>query len=567
MRTLIFIAFLTFGSGMGWAADRVALVIGNSNYSVQPKLRNPVTDAVAIAEQLRGAGFKVTLGTDLTFDNMRRTINKFAVTLPQAKAALVFFAGHGVQVDGENYLIPIDADIQRTTDLTWQTVAVSTLVGELEAAGRTSIFILDACRNNPGLARRLRGLSTTTRALQVGTGLAQISAPDGSYVAFSTAPNTVALDGTGKHSPFAEALIKHLPTPGLDIALMMRRVRRDVRRTTKRQQTPWDSSSLTQPFYFFPGDAQEAKSKPRRSTGPTQFELSYWDSVKNSKNTRLIASYLEKYPKGHFADLADILIEELKRQWSNEVRQEVEEGKARRAELDGLKAKRDREAALKKAQAARRESAYKKALADAETARRAQRAAEAKLKQAQAKAQEAQQQAALARERRRVEIEKSEKDKVRVVSLPSAKTPEEGAQEDQRVIHKQLQEALQRIGCYRGRLDGLWGAASQRALVRAIGSARAKQESSEETLSLVRSSGKTCAAARQPKATAKPSNTRPRKSQRTTRQKIIKRRSKNVQNSGDCRDWRVCVSTRGFGDPTSDKTKRHCLFQPRGCVY
>ncbi|MGI9478339.1 MAG: caspase family protein [Hyphomicrobiaceae bacterium] len=567
MRILFLVVFLILSVATGWAADRVALVIGNGDYTVQPKLRNPVPDAVAVADKLRSAGFKVTLGTDLKFDDMRRTINQFATTLPGAKAALLFFAGHGVQVDGENYLIPVDADIQRTTDLTWQTVAVSTLVSELEAPGRTSIFILDACRNNPGLARRLRSLSTTTRALQVGRGLAQVSAPDGSYVAFSTAPNTVALDGEGRHSPFADALIKHLPTRGLDIALMMRRVRRDVRRTTRRQQTPWDSSSLTQPFYFFPMARQEAKPRqpPRPRTGPTQFELSYWDSVKNSKNTRLLESYLEKYPKGHFADLATILVQELKRQWSNEVRQEVEERKARLAEQDRQRAKREREAALKKAQEAQRESAYKKALADAEAARRAQQEAEAKLKRAQAKALAAQQQAALARQRQKAEIEKSDQEKVRVSSLPSAGSPDK-VNRDTHAIHRRLQQVLRRLGCYRGRLDGMWGPASARALARAIGTTRAKSPLTAQTVSLVRSSGKACASARQP-ATANPDRTKPRKPQRTTRKKTTTRRPKNVQNSSECRDWRVCVSTRGLGDPTSDRTKRNCFNRPRGCVY
>lgn len=563
MRILIAVMFLVIGCGTSWAADRVALVIGNGEYAVQPKLRNPVSDAVAVAEKLRGAGFDVTLGTDLTFDDMRRTINQFAATLPRAKAALVFFAGHGVQVDGENYLIPVDADIQRTTDLTWQTVAVSTLVSELEAAGRTSIFILDACRNNPGLARRLRGLSTRSRTLQVGRGLAQISAPDGSYVAFSTAPNTVALDGDGKHSPFAQALIKHLPTPGLDIALMMRRVRRDVRTSTKRQQTPWDSSSLTQPFYFFPKAAESAKPKTRARSGPTQLELSYWDSVKNSKNTRLIESYLGKYPKGHFADLANILVQELKREWNNEAKQELAERKARQAAQDRLRAKREHEAALKKANEAKRESAYKKALADAKAARQAQQQAEAKLQQAQARAREAQEQAALARQRRKVEIDKSEKDKVRIAALPSAKTaPDDG--QDQRAIHKKLQQALKRLGCYRGRLDGLWGAGSQRALVRAIGSKRATQDLTTEVLALVQASGKSCAIARKPARTVTPTRSTPR---RTTRTKTVRRKKKNVQNTYECREWRACVSTRGRGDPTSGHTVRNCFFRPKGCVY
>ena len=564
MRILILALYLALAATSVRAADRVALVIGNGDYAAQPKLRNPVTDASAIAQTLRTAGFKVTLGTDLKFDDMRRTINQFATTLAEAKVALLFFAGHGVQVDGENYLIPVDADIQRNTDLIWQTVAVSTLVSELEAPGRTGIFILDACRNNPGLTRRLRSLSTTTRTLQVGHGLAQILAPDGSFVAFSTAPGTVAFDGDSKHSPFANALIKHLPTPGLDIALMMRRVRRDVRRSTKHQQTPWDSSSLTQPFYFFPIARQENKPKPRLRTSPTQLELSYWDSVKNSKNTRLIESYRRKYPQGHFVDLASILIEELKRQRSSEFRQEMEEGKARQAEQQRGQAKREHETALKKAREAKRDNAYKKALADADAARRAQQEAEAKLKRAQAQALAAQQQATLAKERQRAQIEKSEEETLRVASLPTATTAVDG---DQREVDRKLQKVLRRLGCYRGRVDGLWGPASQRALVRAIGSKRARSGSSAETLSIVNSSGKTCKVASRPTTKTDPVKTKQHKPRPTARKKTVRRNKKSIQNSYECREWRYCVSINGQGNPTSINTSRYCHRQPRGCNY
>ncbi|MGI9480281.1 MAG: caspase family protein [Hyphomicrobiaceae bacterium] len=314
MRLIFITIFLSLALPAA-AAKRVALVIGNGAYTVQPSLRNPVPDAKAIAERLTAANFKVTLGIDLTNQGMRQTINEFAATVPGSEAALLFFAGHGVQVNGENYLIPVDAKIRRVADLTWQTVRLSTLVSELEGRGRTSIIILDACRDNPGLARRLRGLGSGRRQLAVGQGLAQVSAPDGSYVAFSTAPDTFALDGDGKHSPFAGALIKHLPTPGLDIALMMRRVRHDVRESTQRQQTPWDSSSLTQPFYFVPrtpttGSSSLPKSattRPTAKTAPPGPRVTAREAFRITKSIGTCEAYnyfLQDYPKGFLANMA-----------------------------------------------------------------------------------------------------------------------------------------------------------------------------------------------------------------------------------------------------------------------
>lgn len=309
MRILAILLVLFLMACNAAAAKRVALVIGNGNYSVQPKLRNPVGDATAIAKVLRDAGFIVTLGTDLTNQAMRETINRFAVTVPDSDAALLYFAGHGVQVDGENYLIPVDANIERVADLVWQTIPVSTLVSELEGQGRTSIVILDACRHNAGLTRRLRGLTSRSRSLSVGQGLAQVSAPDGAYIAFSTAPHTVARDGIGKNSPFATALLKHMPTPGLDIALMMRRVRSDVRRMTKLEQTPWDSSSLTQPFYFVP-KAQPAAAPAAPAPAPATrapSRLSARDAFAETRSIGTCQAYdyfLRAYPSGFLSNLA-----------------------------------------------------------------------------------------------------------------------------------------------------------------------------------------------------------------------------------------------------------------------
>ena len=233
------------GSADG-AERRLALVIGNSAYRSVGALTNPGNDARAVSEILNAAGFEVVRAADLTLEEMQQVIGEFAAKLSEAgpnAAALVFFAGHGLQVDGENFLIPIDAQIGQQSDVASQSVRLADLMRTLEAApSKMRIVILDACRNNP--------FSALGNA--AGKGLAIVDAPARSIVAYSTAPGAQALDGNGLHSPYTAAFMKVSKQSGVPIEQFFKRVRVLVSEVTDGKQFPWESSSLTGDFVLFP---------------------------------------------------------------------------------------------------------------------------------------------------------------------------------------------------------------------------------------------------------------------------------------------------------------------------
>ena len=223
------------------AENRIALVIGNSQYTSNKPLNNPTNDAQAVSQLLNNAGFEVVMAFDLARDLMKQTVEEFAARANEKgknTVVLVYYAGHGIQVDGENYLIPTDAKFEAEADLPDQGVKLAEVMGALEAAtSKMRIVILDACRNNP-----FGGTSS---------GLAIVDAPAGSIVAYSTAPGTEAFDGNGKHSPYAAAFMRTAKTPNLPIEQVFKKVRVLVNEATDTKQTPWESSSLTDDFVFF----------------------------------------------------------------------------------------------------------------------------------------------------------------------------------------------------------------------------------------------------------------------------------------------------------------------------
>ena len=291
------------------ASGRVALVIGNGAYTVASELRNPVNDALAIRDKLISLGFAVTIGTDLRRWGFKETVQKFSRQAEKAKVAVFFYAGHGLQVDGENYILPINADIERKADLDWHAVKVSTILQDIEGPERTSIIILDACRDNP-LTRRLRALNDQNRTMNVGRGLARMTARSGSYIAFATSPDDVAADGAEQNSPFTTALVKHIDTPDLDIAQLMRRVRADVRHATGGRQTPWSNSSLIEDFAFRPTHQKVTPLSPnlfkRKQTDPTtSLKIpEAWTETKKIGNCLAYQEFARTFPKHFYAKLA-----------------------------------------------------------------------------------------------------------------------------------------------------------------------------------------------------------------------------------------------------------------------
>lgn len=232
------------------AERRIALVVGNAAYTSAGALANPVNDASDIASALKVLGFEVISGTDLDKRSFDIKLREFSRALPKSDVALFFYAGHGLQVSGRNFLVPVDAQLQGERDLDFEGVSLDFILKqmELERDGKTSIVLLDACRDNP-LARNL-ARTMGTRSAAVGQGLAQVQAGVGTFVAYSTQPGNVALDGQGRNSPFTSALTKALTKPDRTLTSIMIDVRKDVLASTNGRQVPWDHSALTGEFYF-----------------------------------------------------------------------------------------------------------------------------------------------------------------------------------------------------------------------------------------------------------------------------------------------------------------------------
>jgi formylglycine-generating enzyme required for sulfatase activity len=227
---------------------RLALVIGNSAYKVGP-LKNPANDARGVASALRSLGFEVLERHDLSQKDIRRAVIQFGDALRNADVGVFFYAGHGLQVGGRNYLVPVDADINSEAEVEVESVDVAQVLARMEtAANAVNVVILDACRDNP-FGRKFRSASR---------GLASIDAPAGTLIAYATAPGSVAADGTGANSPYTMALLRALRVPGLKVEEVFKRVRQEVRAQTQGKQTPWEASSLVGDFTFSSAPAPAA---------------------------------------------------------------------------------------------------------------------------------------------------------------------------------------------------------------------------------------------------------------------------------------------------------------------
>ena len=224
------------------ASSRTALVIGNANYSFSP-LENPVNDAQDLAGALEKVGFQVQLHLNVTRREMLQAFREFGYQIRKGGVGLFYYAGHGIQVRGENYLVPVDANLQNEDEVEEYCLRVSAVLRKMETAGNgLNIIILDACRDNP-FGKKARSL---------GKGLAQMDAPTGSLLAYATAPGATAADGTGRNGLYTSSLLKYIAIPGQRLEDLFINVRNDVRDASDGAQIPWESSSLTGAFYFIP---------------------------------------------------------------------------------------------------------------------------------------------------------------------------------------------------------------------------------------------------------------------------------------------------------------------------
>ena len=285
------------------ASDRIALVIGNDSYKALPALRNARNDASGIAAALEALGWEVILKLDASQRDMGRAIEVFEGRLTTAQAGLVFYAGHGVQARGENWLIPADASVESEVDLKYEGVSARDILEAMKRSGAPlNIVILDACRDNP--------LRQATRS--TARGLAVPALPQGikgTAVMFSAAPGETAQDGPqGGNGVFTGALLESLKTPGLKLEDLFKQTARRVAEVTANRQRPWFNSSVFGDFYFndaAAGAGGEAARPPAGgAAGSDQAEIVFWQSIQNSTQPELYESYLQQFPDGAFAPLA-----------------------------------------------------------------------------------------------------------------------------------------------------------------------------------------------------------------------------------------------------------------------
>jgi formylglycine-generating enzyme required for sulfatase activity len=301
---------ICLGIAPGHAERRVALVIGNSSYQGTAPLPNPRNDAADMAAALQAVGFETIVATDLDKRGMDDAFRRFARLARDADAALFFYAGHGMQFAGTNYLMPVDAKLQDEADVPYELAKVDDVIADLSRARNIRIVILDACRDNP-LAERLRMGLPAARSAAVSRGLARIERSQGLITAFATQPGQVAADGFGtRNSPFTTALLKHLATPGIEAGTLFRRVAQDVNLSTAGKQTPELSVSMLGEFYFAgPGPG----SAPAAAPAPSNEAERAWAAVRETSSVTLLEEFIRRFGDSFYAALARARLDELKR--------------------------------------------------------------------------------------------------------------------------------------------------------------------------------------------------------------------------------------------------------------
>src|SRR5580704_10120731 len=301
---------LLVSANIAKADKRVAFVVGNGAYKNVAQLPNPAIDAKAMAKVLRNVGFDVVEGTNLTRDKMTEKLLEFGKKAEGSDVALFFYAGHGIAINGTNYLLPVDADIKSEMDVKLGTaINVDTTLEQTMGDAKVKLVFLDACRDNP-FANKIKP-NSATRSLSVQSGLAEMKSGEGTLIAFATGPGQTALDGQeGTNSPFTRALMANIAAPGVEIQQAMTKVRAQVNEETNKNQLPWGHTNLIGTVYLNPvaGAANapvEAPNTPAAAAGPvSEVELEFWRSIKDSNKPEELNAYLTSYPNGTFKSLA-----------------------------------------------------------------------------------------------------------------------------------------------------------------------------------------------------------------------------------------------------------------------
>jgi hypothetical protein len=289
-----------------WADKRVALIVGNSSYQTVPQLPNPARDASAVAKMFRDAGFD-TVDVQVNVGNLefKRAIRKFEATADQADIAVVYYAGHGLEIGGNNYLIPVDARLASDRDADDEAIPLERLVSSADGAKRLRLVILDACRDNPFVGTMRRERKTVSRGVTGGLGKVEPTSTD-TLIAYAAKAGSTADDGDGEHSPFTTAVLRDLPIPGLDVRLAFGRVRDEVLKTTANRQEPFVYGSLGG------GNVSIVPAQVLQKEAPVSDVKADYDLVQKIGTARAWEVFLGTHPTGFYADLAHEQIEKLK---------------------------------------------------------------------------------------------------------------------------------------------------------------------------------------------------------------------------------------------------------------
>jgi uncharacterized caspase-like protein len=297
----VFLVMSLLSAQPALAQARVALVIGNGAYEKVPELPNPTRDAADIGRALERLDFKVTQVRNATAQEMRKAVVEFGRSAEMSDIAVVFYAGHGMEVGGENWLIPISAELRSDTDAESEAISLRSVSLQVSKARKLGLVILDACRNNPFAAKMKRALSTRA----VARGLAPTEPSDNVLIAYAARDGTTASDGDGRNSPFTTSLLRHIETPGLEISFLFRRVRDDVMAATRREQQPFVYGSLSKEEIYLKAPAVAAQASAASTPAPAApaEDEKFWQAVRTSTVAALFEEFLARYPRsGHAAE-------------------------------------------------------------------------------------------------------------------------------------------------------------------------------------------------------------------------------------------------------------------------
>ena len=302
----IALLFVSLINANALADKRVALVIGNSTYVNVPRLPNPANDAPAVADLLKAVHFdSVQLRLDAGIADLRRAVSDFAYLAADADIAIVYYAGHGMEIDGNNYLVPIDAKLARDFDVDDEALSLDRVLKAIEPARRLHLVILDACRDNPFLKTMKRSVGSRS----LGRGLAKVEpVVSDTLIAFAARAGSIALDGGGRNSPFTAALLKHIATPGIDIRLAFGHVRDDVLEATGQKQEPFLYGSLGGKTISIVNATPDPVPKPDLAiTDAAQA----WAAAKDTRNRAVLEAFIRQYGESFYAELARARLQEI----------------------------------------------------------------------------------------------------------------------------------------------------------------------------------------------------------------------------------------------------------------